>query len=200
MSGDFRSLMNQMRDHCKSGATPAFVIPHHVQPMAAMGITPAMAVTPAGYAKLKAASSGQPPQTDEIFASVKSRAKLLVDEHKAAITDALNGFERDKDRSHLIRSLNAVRDKAKAGFDTLIDETYDKAIALEESSPELQQTILQQMNFVGAVISDAIRTECDFVEDAIAKMTGVVPEGPVADVSGFVENGFAPVTTRLSVL
>lgn len=197
MSGDFRSLMNEMRDHYKSGATPASVTAHHAQPMAAIGITPAAALTPAGYAKLRSASSGP---LDAIFASVKSRAQHLVDEHKAALTDALNGFERDKDRSRVISALKAVENKAKAGFDALIDETYDKAVDLGERSPELRQVITQQVGFVGDVISDAIRTEGKFVEDAIAKMTGVVPQGPVADVSGFVENGFAPVTTRLSVL
>jgi hypothetical protein len=201
MPEDFRSLMNRMHDHYKSGANAAFVMPHYVQP-AAIGITPAAAVTPAGFAKLKTSSSAQLPQIDEIAASANSHGERIVSESKAELLEALNAFERDKDRSRVVCRFGAVREKDKAGFGEVIDEAYDKMIAFGADKPrEVQDLVEQGSDYVCSVITQASCASISFYEDAVRKITtGDVAQTSIPDAGKFVENGFAPTMKLLSAL
>jgi hypothetical protein len=186
MSDNFHSLMNQMRDHYKSGAKSAFVIPHPVQPMAAV----------------KASSSASPQPSDEILPSGRSRAEAIVDRSKAEIVDVLNAFARDKDRNGAVSKFRAVGAKEKAEFDKLIDEAFDKTTELGAGkSPEVQQVLSQEVNIVLDTINQILSASIGFIEDAGRKITtGDVAPASIPDAGKFVENGFAPAVKLLSVL
>jgi hypothetical protein len=201
MSANFASVMTQMRDHYKSGATQPFVIQHHVAPMAALGITPQMAVTPAGFAKLRASSQAElPAGFDDLQSTAKSAETATVETCKTDVSSTVDKLKDDKDQNSFASRMNAQRAKAKADSDKTIDDAFDKATAMGQDQPAaVQDLMLQGMNVITNTIQSVVNVVANFIEGLAQKVLDIL-KGILDAGMKFIESGFKPALELLSFL
>ncbi len=200
MPANFGSVMTQMRDHYKKGTGQPFVIEHQVPGMAAMGISPQMAVTPAGFAKLRSSSGATlPPEFDEIRGMVKSELTAQCAAQKIALNGIVEHLKSDKDKNSYVANMSAQQAKAKADADASLDEAYDKAVDLGADQPSMQDLIVQAMNSISNTIQDIVDKVSDFIMGLVGKVMDVL-NGTFDAGMKYIEDGFRPVTELVSSL
>jgi hypothetical protein len=183
----FKSLMEDMRFHYKSGSRTSFPLmasPHAHALMAQASPRRAFAADDGG--------GNIPDILSDVAAQAKAGQEAGNATSKQGATDATSQVQKDSDANSFRQKMQQQRDQAKQTADATIDKAYDKAIDLGTQNPAAQNIIAQGMGFISDTLGKVIGGVMDFVTSLIGKVVDIISKLLAAPLQ-FIEQGFSVI-------